>query len=267
MIALIDGDILLYRSAGSCEPTKAKPWVEPAEIAIARMQFSIKTMLEALQVDQYKIFVGEGKTFRNHLYSEYKAHRVKPKPTHYALLKDMLLKEYPTTLVTQIETDDRLGIEQTNFGLASTICSIDKDLLQIPGYHYNFVKLDRTLVSPLDGIRTFYRQLVTGDATDNIPGYDGKLRSTIPQFLQVIVDPINRMDNEWDMYNYVLELYNSQLIMDRNAQLLYIHKKENDEWQPPENPDMMSGPTHDIMLSSSVSSDREQGDIPPNMNV
>jgi hypothetical protein len=32
MLALIDGDIVLYRSAASCEPTKIKPFLEPEEI-------------------------------------------------------------------------------------------------------------------------------------------------------------------------------------------------------------------------------------------
>jgi hypothetical protein len=32
------------------------------------------------------------------------------------------------------------------------------------------------MVSPLEGLRNFYFQLIMGDKTDNIPGYDGKMR-------------------------------------------------------------------------------------------
>lgn len=65
------------------------------------------------------------------------------------------------------EADDEMGIAQEEHTI---ICSIDKDLLMIPGRHYNFVKEKHTYITPEEGLRNFYRQLLTGDATDNIPG-------------------------------------------------------------------------------------------------
>lgn len=276
MIALIDGDIVLHRCAGSCEPTKIKPFVEEKEVALFRMQDLVSNILKATEANEFKIFIGDGKTFRHAIYPEYKANRTRPRPTHYEFLKDILLKNYPTTLVKEIETDDRLGIEQTTYGLESIICSIDKDLLQIPGHHYNFVKQLRTFVSPSDGYRTFYRQLITGDATDNIPAFDGKLRNSIPQFVQKLLDPIDEMSDEWDMYAYVRDLHMNYSgnpskdcgldIMYRNAHLLYIHKKENDEWQKPQ-ASMTNGATQDTTPSSSECYDKALEDIHQNSNV
>jgi len=277
MIALIDGDIILHRCAGSCEPTKAKPFVETSDVAFYRMRDLVSRILQETNADTFKIFVGDGKTFRHTLYPEYKSNRIKPRPTHYEFLKEILFSDYNAELVTEIETDDRLGIEQTKEGDSSIICSIDKDLLQIPGYHYNFIRQYRTFVSVSDGLRTFYGQILSGDGTDNIPGFDGKCRNTIPQFIQKLIDPINDLYDEWEMFDYVFNFYCPPEDGDweqgfktllRNAKLLYIHKKENDEWQPPkQNQNIMNGLMPDITPLLSVSSDKELDDIPPNTNV
>jgi hypothetical protein len=117
--------------------------------------------------------------------------------------------------------------------------------------------------------------LVTGDGTDNIPSYDGKLRNAIPQFMQKLIDPIDEMGDEWEMYQYCKNLYfgfsnndeNDEDRLHRNAQLIYILKEEGKYWQPPEKANMMSGPTLDIMPSSSECYDKEQDDIHPSSNV
>jgi 5'-3' exonuclease len=51
--------------------------------------------------------------------------------------------------------------------------SIDKDLLQVPGMHYNWVRDEKILVTPEVGLRKLYQQVLTGDGTDNIPGIYG----------------------------------------------------------------------------------------------
>jgi len=92
----------------------------------------------------------------------------------------------------------------------------------------------------LDGLRAFYKQLILGDKTDNIPGYDGKLRSECPKFIQKLQEPIDEMTDEVDMYNHVFSVYfdwqgndDIETIINRNAQLLYILKNEEEYWKPP----------------------------------
>lgn len=53
------------------------------------------------------------------------------------------------------------------------IASTDKDLDQVSGEHYDFVKDVRYTVDPERGLRFFYFQLLTGDRTDNIIGIEG----------------------------------------------------------------------------------------------
>ena len=65
--------------------------------------------------------------------------------------------------------------------MSTVICSIDKDLLQVPGLHYNWVH-DRSerndtngkvSVSEDVGLRKLYQQVLTGDSTDAILGIRG----------------------------------------------------------------------------------------------
>ena len=152
----------------------------------------------------------------------------------------MLVTQYKATVVNGYETDDALGIAQTKYDGNSRICSLDKDLLQIPGSHYNWVSGVSRLVSPLDGLRAFYKQLILGDKTDNIPGYDGKLRGECPKFIQKLQEPIDGMTDEYDMWKYCKLVYAPEACFDgqleyieRNAQLLYILKNEEEYWKPP----------------------------------
>jgi 5'-3' exonuclease len=82
------------------------------------------------------------------------------------------------------EADDRLGIGMSTWepvfnpytmenSPEPVICSIDKDLHQITGTHYNFVKDEWTRVFPEEGEHFFWKQVLTGDVVDNIKGIYG----------------------------------------------------------------------------------------------
>lgn len=50
------------------------------------------------------------------------------------------------------------------------IATIDKDLDQIPGWHYNYLKQVHYVQSAADARAFFFQQCLSGDATDGIPG-------------------------------------------------------------------------------------------------
>lgn len=240
MINLLDADLIAYRSAASCEPTKAKPYLEPPEVAIYRLHDMIERICITTNSQDIECYIGGSDNFRYKIYPEYKGNRTKEKPHYLEACREMLVTQYKATVVNGYETDDALGIAQTKYDGNSRICSLDKDLLQIPGSHYNWVSGVSRLVSPLDGLRAFYKQLILGDKTDNIPGYDGKLRGECPKFIQKLQEPIDEMTDEWDMFHYVEGIYDPEWqsleqleIMKRNAQLLYILKNEEEYWKPP----------------------------------
>ena len=123
-----------------------------------------------------------------------------------------------------------------------TCVSLDKDLLQCPGHHFNFVTGITRFISPFEGLRKFYGQLIAGDGADNIPSFDGKVRHQVPKFIERLIEPLNGMTEEGEMYEYCRQVYLDDSIKDtwvvemelhRNAKLLHLLRKEGDEWTPP----------------------------------
>lgn len=237
MINLLDGDLIAYRCAASCEPSKAKPHLEPPEVALWRLHDLIQRICMETNSTEIECYLGGSDNFRKKLYPLYKANRTKEPPTYLQDCREILVTQYGAKIVNGAETDDALGIAQTKYDGNSRICSLDKDLLQVPGWHYSWTKSEHRLVSPLDGLKTFYKQIILGDKSDNVPGYDGKLRSSTPKFIEKLQAPLDDMKDEIDMWYHVSDIYESagsngetQLL---NAQLLYVLRKEEEYWQPP----------------------------------
>lgn len=239
MIALIDADIVAFRCAASAEH-------DPQEIAQLRAHNLMRDILHATNAESFVGFLTGSNNFRYNIYPEYKANRKdKPRPKHLEACKELLIKGWNCKVTDGIEADDALGIEQDKETSSTIICSIDKDLLQIPGRHYNFVRQEERHISVYDGWRNFYSQLITGDSSDNIPSFDGKFRNSTPKFIQKLLDPLYTMTTQLDMYNYCFGVYSNfsdlskeekELVLDtlhRNASLLYIQKEEGDTWSPP----------------------------------
>lgn len=229
MISLIDGDIVTYRCAASCQEG------DGVDVAILRADKLMGQILEETQADEYKVFISGGSNFRYDVWSEYKANRRDvPKPPHLQPTREFLVTEWNAEPCDGMEADDALGIAQRK--LDTVICSIDKDLLQVPGNHYNFVKQEWKEINERCGFINFYRQLILGDKGDNIPGFDGLFRSKTPKFIQRFYDELESLETEREMYDHCLSLYNGdEETLQRNAQLLYILREEGKYWTKPQN--------------------------------
>jgi len=149
----MDGDIYAFRVACTTEN-------DNEAIAVYRVNEMIENTLAEVEASEYKLFLTSPDNFRKHIYPEYKANRTATKPKHLQFLRDYLVESWQGTVAEKMEADDYLGINQHE---SSIICSIDKDLLQVPGKHYNFVKKEFYEVDEETGSRNFYTQLLTGD--------------------------------------------------------------------------------------------------------
>lgn len=247
MEALIDGDIVAYRAACSCEkiPTlvelaamgkdiddrESLIQIEPVEIALLRVEDILRNILLEVGADSYKVFISGEHDFRVKVNPEYKANRKDlRRPKHLQACNEYMVTEWQAIVTDGIEADDALGIEQTeserrrllfepNAKDWSMICSIDKDLLQIPGQHYNFVKKEFSTISYIDGQRNLYKQMLIGDTADNIFGVKGIGKVGANN----IIDPLN---DEELMYNTVYDLYNDHERFEMNLKCLTILTKE-----------------------------------------
>ena len=223
---LIDGDIIRY----SCAYTTDKANHKSAAFAAARdMMLHVR---EAVELDSMDIWLSSPISFRKLIDVEYKAHRPKEKPKYFTEIKDYMVDQWGAAFAPDgFEADDMLGIDQTGDRL---ICTIDKDLDQIPGWHYNWKKYQVYYVSEEDAARFVWYQMVTGDTADNVFGVYGlgvkktaKALDPIPtdelpqavydlyvqhgktdqqyntnyRLLKICTDPV--LENNWDVLNHI----------------------------------------------------------------
>jgi hypothetical protein len=207
----------------------------------------MQDILNAVEADgSYRVFLSDKleNNFRYKIDPQYKANRKDmPKPRWYDSLRLFLCNEYKAEYTHGQEADDALGIAQSKnfweeqFKLCasdgkpvshtqSVICSIDKDLLQVPGNHYNLATGVHSTVNVFDGIRHFYRQLVTGDRVDNIFGIKG-------------IGPVKSerlltgAESESELFERVRILYDDDERLLRNGRLLWVRRVVDELWRFP----------------------------------
>lgn len=227
-IALVDADIVAYRCAAATE-------YDAQGIAEWQTSEMMRRIVHETNSMEVRCFLSGSSNFRYDIYPEYKANRKDmPRPKWLQAVREHLVTHWNATVTDGIEADDAMGIAQcTEYDGESMICSIDKDMLMIPGKHYNFVKQEFRHISPLEGLRNFYFQLIMGDRSDNIPGYDGKMRTKVPNFLQSAVSYLDSCTTEWEMYEHVRNMWTDDAMFLIAAQCLYIQRKVDDKWTPP----------------------------------
>jgi hypothetical protein len=222
-IALIDGDILVYRIGFASEE-------EPESIAIARCCEFIEDIILFNGFDEYQGYLTGKGNFRNEIAvtEPYKGNRKAPKPKHYQALRDYMQNHWQFEMIEGQEADDAIGIAAYTLDPDEyCICSIDKDLDMLRGKHYNFVKDFFYHVDEEEAIFNFYKQILTGDRVDNIKGLKGIGDVKAKRILEECKD-------ENEMYLAVLKAYegNSERVLE-NGQLLWIRREPNQVWKPP----------------------------------
>jgi DNA polymerase-1 len=171
MIALIDADVVAYRCAASCEPTKEKHEREPIDLAISRADELLYRILSDTQSEKYRLFLSGTENFRKYLYPQYKANREHlPRPAWLEPVREFLVTEWKAEVVSGCEADDGIGIAANEDTL---ICTNDKDLLQIPGLHFNFVTGEFHNLDEAQAALAFWSSMLLGDSSDNLPGIPG----------------------------------------------------------------------------------------------
>jgi hypothetical protein len=178
--------------------------VEPLSHALANIKSVMAGILEATRVADFKLFISGGECFRHRIATmkEYKGNRKDtPKPVHLDAMREFLEERYGAEQCIDIEADDALAMAMNE---RTVLCSIDKDLLQVPGYHYNWVLDQKILIEPDVGLRKLYLQVITGDSTDNIPGVRGigpvkarKLLESVPPDKDALMESCIKA---WDAY-------------------------------------------------------------------
>ncbi len=182
---LVDGSYYMYRAYhGMPELNNGKGEPTGAIFGVINM---LRKLFNEYQPDYLAVvFDAKGKTFRNEMYAEYKAHRP-PMPEdlvcQIAPIHDIIRAlGLPLLIIDNVEADDVIGTLATQAseqGLMTYISSGDKDLAQLVDDHVHLVNtmsntvLDRAGVVEKYGVPPSsiidYLALM-GDSSDNVPG-------------------------------------------------------------------------------------------------
>jgi len=187
-LILVDGSSYLYRAFHALPPL-TNSHGEPTGTVFGCINM-IKRLLEDYQPEHMAvIFDAKGKTFRDDIYPEYKAHRP-PMPDElrsqieplHAWVKAMGL---PLLNVNGVEADDVIGTlaqQASALGIETVISTGDKDLAQLVTKHVTLINtmtnkiMDQPAVKEKFGIgpdRIIDYLALVGDTVDNIPGVPG----------------------------------------------------------------------------------------------
>jgi DNA polymerase-1 len=205
-IILVDGSSYLFRAFHAMPPlTNQKGHPTGAIYGVTNM---IGKLLETYQPESMAVvFDAKGKTFRNDLFPEYKAHRppmpddlrVQIEPIHQ-IVKALGL---PLLVIEGVEADDVIGtlaVQATEAKRDALISTGDKDMAQLVNEHITLINtMTDTLMTPDKVVEKFgirpdqiidYLALM-GDTSDNIPGIPKCGPKTAVKWLSAY----NTMDN------------------------------------------------------------------------
>ncbi len=202
-LILVDGSSYLYRAFFASQQADLR---NSAGIPTGAIRV-VTSMLKSL-IKQYPespiavIFDAKGKTFRDEIYSEYKAQRPpmpddlrsQVEPIHN-IIKAM---GFPLIVEEGVEADDVIGTmarEASALGIDTLISTGDKDMAQLVDQHVTLINTMTDTLMDIQGVKDKFGippELIIdylalmGDKVDNIPGVPGVGEKTALALLQGI---------------------------------------------------------------------------------
>ena len=184
-LLLVDGSSYLYRAFHGM-PDLRNAAGEPTGAVYGMVNMMRRARAE-IQADHLAcVFDAKGKTFRDEMYSEYKANRSAMPEDLVAQIEPIheLVKAlgWPVLMVSGVEADDVIGTlsrQATEAGWDTIISTGDKDLAQLVNPSVSLIntmtdeKLDVDGVTQKFGVppeRIVDYLTIVGDAVDNVPG-------------------------------------------------------------------------------------------------
>lgn len=144
------------------------------------LEFALERSIARCQAGVFHIYLGgSGPTFRDHIarIRKYKGNRIgKQAPEHLEGLRNYLVRCWGAKYTNGEEVDDVLSYtsrEVASNGATPIIVGNDKDLDQIPGEHYDWVKDTLYRVDDAGARFRLWMQVLHGDVADNIIGCCG----------------------------------------------------------------------------------------------
>ena len=190
---LVDGSGYIFRAYHALPPLTRKSDGLPvgAVSGFCNMLVKLLDEMDSAETPTHLgvIFDASGRSFRNEIYADYKAHRP-PAPEdlvpQFPLVRDAVRAfNIPAVEEEGFEADDLIATyaeEAAKAGARVTIVSSDKDLMQLVGGTIDMVDTMKDKKIDVDGViekfgvgpeRVIDVQALAGDSVDNVPGVPG----------------------------------------------------------------------------------------------
>ena len=272
---LIDGDIVAYRCAATCDGRHYlvdgqrfgykkdavahadKKGIPNSEIELMFQPEPIDTALHNIAVTMdniknhiiyekklnpnIKVFLSGATNFRYNVYPDYKKSRKTQRKPHWIKeCKQYLVDQFSGFQFEGFEADDLIAMTTEALRKTHNICiaSCDKDFTQLGGenvWQYDWTTSKSWNVTEQEAMAYFYKQLLIGDKSDDIPGIPKVGPQTALKILAGCVE-------ERDMYNAVVMSYKEKMnlstedavdAVNLRGKLLWLLRKEDELWTPP----------------------------------
>ena len=177
---LIDADIAIYKATTANEVPinwEGDLWTLHCDLAKVKCDIDdfVENIKEQAKADEVTMCISHQNNFRKLLNPEYKANRkATRKPMCFVPAKEYVMKNYHYEIQPWLEADDVIGILATyDNGEERIVVSEDKDLLTIPGMHWDIKNQTLWEQDKDTADYLFYKQTLTGDSVDNYQGCPG----------------------------------------------------------------------------------------------
>ena len=214
---VIDGDILAYKCAVSAEydcKWEDDLWTLHADENQGKylVLSEIEDLKEKFKANKVIVALTDKNNFRKDVLPTYKDNRKqKRKPLILKALREYLVKEWNAIILPNLEADDVMGIIATKprKNEKMILCSIDKDLRQIPGTLYD----GETMVKRSNKECNWWHlvQTLTGDAVDGFSGCPTVGIVTAQKILN------NKRMTTRKMWDLVVKTYEKQGLFEHDA--------------------------------------------------
>ncbi len=206
-------------------------YVEQEIQAINTLKLNLQGIISGSGCEKFVVHLSGDTNFRTDIATilPYKGNRKgSEKPYHWPALRKWLEDKPYTRITDNEEADDQVSIAMMQGHVGATI---DKDLNNTPGTHYNFNKGIVYEVTEMEAMVNFYTQILTGDTADNIPGIKGIGPKTAAKILHGCRTPC---DFEEAIFPHYEKLYGESWLdaMCEVGQLLWMRRDEKEVWLP-----------------------------------
>lgn len=217
---LIDFDGILYRGLFA---------VEGYYKGVRACENILEKIMDRWGTRDVSLFLSGSENFRKKIDPLYKANRKSDsRPQYLYEAREYFIKYWGALFSIDLEADDLIAM---NYSDDCIICSVDKDFFQLPATIYDHVKDQVTRIDNPEFF--FYRQCLTGDKVDNIPGIKNPHKShwtNPPNFSEATATEVLEGKSKEEMKEVVQNMYQLQygegwyVRYDTNLQLLFLKR-------------------------------------------